>query len=290
MASLSDASTSNDAGDPAAAPTRRKFSHTTAVQRQCLLEWLEQPGNFQLLTRPISAQALEGGASSSSPAKRRKKTDGYRSLAQHMNRMTHTQWTDKTARSRFESFMAAYRKALRQNPHHLPPFFERVDALFAPRSSANVNRNRPETNASSPSKAIKAHEQAAVVPVAIVSAATRNQELQPRRTEPKRAVVSAVVSAVPLAATVSSSFAGETSPLQALTTVPDELKEQFLRLESERLAVRQQELELKRSELLVRQEEGRQKLRADMLMRLVEAGKSATEVAEFLALMNHETS
>ncbi|RLN48324.1 hypothetical protein BBJ28_00008915 [Nothophytophthora sp. Chile5] len=282
MASLSDASTSNDAGDPAAAPTRRKFSHTTAVQRQCLLEWLEQPGNFQLLTRPISAQALEGGTSSSSPAKRRKKTDGYRSLAQHMNRMTHTQWTDKTARSRFESFMAAYRKALRQNPHHLPPFFERVDALFAPRSSANVNRNRPETNASSRPKAIKTHEQAAAVPVAIVPAATRNQELQPRRAEPERAV--------PLATTASSSFAEEASPLRTLTAVPDELKEQFLRLESERLAVRQQELELKRSELLVRQEDGRQKLRADMLMRLVEAGKSATEVAEYLALMNHEAS
>lgn len=62
--------------------------------------------------------------------KKLKKIDGYRSLAQYMNRVAHTQWTDKTARSRFESLIAAFRKAKREDSHKLQSVYQRLDALY----------------------------------------------------------------------------------------------------------------------------------------------------------------
>ncbi|KAG1688965.1 hypothetical protein DVH05_002951 [Phytophthora capsici] len=75
------------------------------------------------------------------------------------------------------------------------------------------------------------------------------------------------------------------------------VKQQELQLKQSELRVKEQELQLKQSELRVKeqelqselrakQEENRQKLRAEVLTKLVEAGKSPTEVREYLAIMD----
>ncbi|KAI9915848.1 hypothetical protein PsorP6_007053 [Peronosclerospora sorghi] len=202
---------------------KRKFSHSTTAQRQCLLEWLELPGNFELLITHISA-TLSGFSTSTLPLpKRVKKMDGFRVLAQHMNKVVHTSWSKKTARSRFESFMATYRKAKRQSPENLPPFYQPVDAL-----SKNVEKR------------------------------ARSESL-------------VVVPSTPL------------SPLPAFAATTNDQGLKFASLE---LAVKQQELELKQLELRAQQVENSQKLPAEVLIKLVQAGKSPAEVREYLAIMD----
>ncbi|OWZ04520.1 hypothetical protein PHMEG_00023560 [Phytophthora megakarya] len=242
---------------------KRKYSHTTAAQRQCLLEWLELPGNFHLLTKPLSVKAADGSATSSAtsspPPKRLKKTDGYRSLAEYMNRVALTDWTEKTARSRFESFMAAYRKAKRLNPpDQLSVFYQRVDALFGPDGDREARfRSESLGQRSEGSRSPLSRESETVFPDLTPDARARVAEDE-----------------------------SVSSPLGELSSVTTE---QAMRLESQRLAVRQQELELRQNELRARQQESRQKLRAEVLTRLVEAGKSPAEVREYLAIMDIDT-
>lgn len=137
----SDAASGHDTDTPGTSTrAKRKFSHTTVEQRQCLLEWLELPGNFELLTKPSGSSSSNTGTTPTTThaiananlnaPKKLKKIDGYRSLAQYMNRVAHTQWTDKTARSRFESLIAAFRKAKREDSHKLQSVYQRLDALY----------------------------------------------------------------------------------------------------------------------------------------------------------------
>lgn len=289
----SDAASGHDTDTPGAFQRgKRKYSHTTAAQRQCLLEWLELPGNFELLTKPVSANAsasTSASTSTSSPApKRVKKMDGYRSLAQYMNRVAHTDWSEKTARSRFESFMAAYRKAKRQSPQDLPSFYRRVDALFGPDGDIE-SRFRPES--------LGQRSEGSRSPLVSREHETVFQDLSVATPEATRGLVSdEQTSSSPPRRRARINRAFETvvetstpsSPLQELTTTTSAgtVNDQALKMESQRLVVRQQELELKQSELRARQEEMRQKLRAEVLTRLVEAGKSPAEVREYLAIMD----
>ncbi|KAJ3219764.1 hypothetical protein HDU67_009576 [Dinochytrium kinnereticum] len=84
---------------------RASSSHTQPAQRQAILEWLETQDNFALLATPtaVRTSAAETGI-------KLKKTDGYRSLAEYVNRRTGSDWTPQIAKSRFESFMKIYRR------------------------------------------------------------------------------------------------------------------------------------------------------------------------------------
>ncbi|KAL3660478.1 hypothetical protein V7S43_014626 [Phytophthora oleae] len=325
----SDAASGHDTDTPGAFQRgKRKYSHTTAAQRQTLLEWLELPGNFDLLTKPVSAvkmnneQAIAAAASSSPPPpKRVKKTEGYRSLAQYMNRVGLTDWSEKTARSRFESFMSAYRKAKRQNPpDQLPTFYQRVDALFGPDGDRELARFRSESvgqrseGSRSPllTRESEAVFQELSVATPLARALSEDQDVSspPRRrarlmeTRPLAPVVpnvevpeeqapSSPVKEMTAIPTVNDqAVQPETQRLTTATsTVNDHAESQRVatlsdQLEGQRLAVKQQELELKQSELRAKQEESRQKLRAEVLTKLVEAGKSPAEVREYLAIMD----
>ncbi|ETO86030.1 hypothetical protein F444_00387 [Phytophthora nicotianae P1976] len=277
---------------------KRKYSHTTVAQRQCLLEWLELPGNFELLTKPVSAKLIEASnaASSSPPAKRVKKMDGYRSLAQYMNRVALTDWSEKTARSRYESFMAAYRKAKRQSPpDQLKPLYQRVDTLFGPDGDREAARFRSESmgqkSEGSRSPLLPRDNETEFQDLSV--AASEVARAEPEPTSPSRGVAPTTYNR-PFETDYTSvgldTKRGEepaSSPLQDLTsTTSTPMNDQMLKLESQRLAVRQKELELKQSELRARQEESRQKLRAEVLTKLVEAGKSPAEVREYLAIMD----
>uniref|UniRef100_K3WIW7 No apical meristem-associated C-terminal domain-containing protein n=1 Tax=Globisporangium ultimum (strain ATCC 200006 / CBS 805.95 / DAOM BR144) TaxID=431595 RepID=K3WIW7_GLOUD len=127
---------------------RRKFTHTTEAQRLCMLEWLEQPQNFQLMTERASAVVLTNAA-----GKKLKKADGYRSLMRHVNQHAHAQWTLDVTRSRYESFIASFKKAQKmaaqsvltvtandrvrgitevaQKLNAMCLFYDRIEALFA---------------------------------------------------------------------------------------------------------------------------------------------------------------
>ncbi|KAG7377840.1 hypothetical protein PHYPSEUDO_010917 [Phytophthora pseudosyringae] len=279
----SDAASGHDTDTPGAFQRgKRKYSHTTAAQRQCLLEWLELPGNFELLTKPVSATLSESAASSSAspPPKRVKKIHGYRSLAQYMNRVALTDWSEKTARSRFESFMAAYRKAKRESPPdaQLPTFYQRVDALFGPEGDREATRFRSESLGQR-SEGCRSPLMATRETGTSFQELTRGDELGATSPPRRRARTTATR---PVETDGGADEPAASSPLQELTRTTTATA----RLESQRLAVRQQELELKQSELRARQEENRQKLRAEVLTRLVEAGKSPAEVREYLAIMD----
>ncbi|CAH0521160.1 unnamed protein product [Peronospora belbahrii] len=276
----SDTASGHDTDTPSTLQSiKRKYSHTTAAQRQCLLEWLELPGNFELLTKPMGARSND--SSTLSQPKRVKKMDGYRSMAQHMNQVVHTDWSEKTARSRFESFMAAYRKAKRQSPHDLPSFFRRVDALLGPDKdvesrfrSESLGQRSEESSSRSPLVSREHDTVCRDLSSAKREVVNDDENLSPlkRKTQIKRALGTVLATSAP------------SSPLDELTM--PEANDQALKVEAQRLAVKQQELELKQFELRTRQEENRQKLRAEVLTRLVEAGKSPAEVREYLAIMD----
>ncbi|EEY70454.1 uncharacterized protein PITG_05874 [Phytophthora infestans T30-4] len=293
----SDAASGHDTDTPGSFQRgKRKYSHTTAAQRQCLLEWLELPGNFELLTKPVSVKLFEtssNAAPSSPPLKRVKKIDGYRSLAQYMNRVAVADWTEKTARSRFESFMAAYRKAKRQYPHdQLHTFYQRVDALFGPDGDREATRFESESlgqkleGSRSPLLPRDNETEFQDLSAAISEVARKEQGVTspPRRRVRTTSNNSVEAGTVPVVADTGE--VGE-PPIQELTpTTSMPGTDQTLKLERQRLAVRQQELELKQTELRARQEENRQNLRAEVLTKLVEAGKSPAEVREYLAIMD----
>ncbi|KAH7472185.1 hypothetical protein PRIC1_005363 [Phytophthora ramorum] len=274
---MSSPASGHDTDTPGSSLTgKRKFFHTTEAQRECLLEWLELPGNFDLLTKPKSGDAVGGSSTSSPPPKRPKKADGYRSLAQYMNRVALTQWTEKTARSRFESFLGVYRKLKRQG--ELSTIYHRVDALFGPDGdtgreerfrSGSLGQKSEGSRSPLPKEHQVFHELSVATPDATRNLLSDEQEATSpprRRARPNR------------------SF--ETVDAAVETSSPLPGSDQALRVESQRLAVRQQELELKQTELRARQEENRQKLRAEVLTKLVEAGKSPAEVREYLAIID----
>uniref|UniRef100_M4B2Z0 Uncharacterized protein n=1 Tax=Hyaloperonospora arabidopsidis (strain Emoy2) TaxID=559515 RepID=M4B2Z0_HYAAE len=272
---------------------KRKFLHTTAAQRQCLLEWLELPGNFELLTKPVSAQ-LNDPSTASPRLKRLKKMDGYRSMALYMNQVAHTEWSEKTARSRFESFMAAYRKAKRQSPNDLPSFYRRVDALFGPDrgesrgqlettfgSTSDVETTKEEKLGDVPDQLVATSESTATTTTS-TNITTLNGLSDESTSSPLRKRVRSSGEVNTVGTTATSMIMS--SPLQERARYSGD--DQVLQVESQRLALKQQELELKQQELRARQEESQQKLRAEVLTKLVEAGKSPAEVREYLALMD----
>ncbi|KAG1701848.1 hypothetical protein DVH05_010340 [Phytophthora capsici] len=317
----SDAASGHDTDTPGGGQLgKRKYSHTTAAQRQTLLQWLELPGNFDLLTKPVSAvkinneQAIAASSSSPPPPKRVKKTEGYRSLAQYMNRVALTDWSEKTARSRFESFMSAYRKAKRQNPpDQLPTFYQRVDALFGPDGDRELARFRSESvgqrSEGSRSPLLTRESEAVFQELTIATPLsralsesqdvsspprrrTRLPETRPEPAVPKVAEEEPVKEVAATPAVNDQAVQPEAQRLPtSVPTVSDQAESQRVatasdQLESQRLAVKQQELELKQNELRAKQEESRQKLRAEVLTKLVEAGKSPAEVREYLAIMD----
>ncbi|GMF36680.1 unnamed protein product [Phytophthora lilii] len=217
-----------------------------------------------------------------------------------MNVVAQTDWSEKTARSRFESFMAAFRKAKRQPQLELPPIYRRLDALFGPdgypesrlrseslgqRSDSDLApatgdehaksppRRRPRTDTEStptrtgPAESVSTVKAAAATAIAMLDAAN--------------------AAAVKGEAANVAAVKGEAGNVVPNPTVKSEAADAAaVALESQRLAVRQLELELRQGELRARQEENRQKLRAEVLTRLVEAGKSPAEVREYLAIMD----
>lgn len=281
---MSDAS---DADAPAAARGKRKYTHTTDEQTQTLLEWLELPGNFSLLTRPSTTASPPQKRARARP----KKTDGYRSLALYMNLKTNSQWTEKVARSRYESFMAGYRKVQRQGVS-LKPAFQRLDALF--------QADRRDNRAASPMEPRRTESMGSVSDREPFMLPGRAESYKPEVreaffTEPSERQASTPprreVSTPPRERRPSVYESAASTPKSEEESVPKEattLNEQAMRLESQRLAVRQQELALKQSELVSRQQQSRQTLRAEVLTRLVEAGKSPAEVREYLKIMDAE--
>ncbi|KAJ3094529.1 hypothetical protein HDU97_007965 [Phlyctochytrium planicorne] len=96
---------------------RASSSHTQPGQRQAMLEWLETQDNFALLATPtinVRNSATDTGV-------KLKKTDGYRSLAEYVNRRTGSEWTPQIAKSRFESFMKIYKRTCMEmkSPHFM---------------------------------------------------------------------------------------------------------------------------------------------------------------------------
>ena len=289
---------------------KRKFKRTRARQ-ECLLQWLELPGNFDLLTKPVRSKVSR--QSTALGSKRVKKIDGYRSMALHMNQVADTEWSENTARSRFGSFMAAFRKAKRQSPNDLPSAYRRVDALLGSRRDSQ-SRDRRKTTLAPTLNVCSLNDQKCDVvqdnlmvtfernvPTAGASSGESTPSSSTDRCQPRSTVMSV------------SSHSHETARQTADTHA--------LLLESQRLALKKKEVELKQLELQAQQIENQQKLemkqlelrarqhdekqqelevkkmelrasheikqqKLEVLTRLVESGKSPAEVRGYFALMD----
>ena len=82
-------------------------SQTTWFQANAILEWLETPANFKLITGGASQNQVIAGS-------KLKKTDAYRELANAVNlRLGYSRpselWDAKKAKSRFEAQLKKYK-------------------------------------------------------------------------------------------------------------------------------------------------------------------------------------
>ena len=81
---------------------------TTWAQRLCMLEWLDIPANFKLITGDASS-ALKSVVAGT----KLKKTDAYNELASHVNMKCGTNWTKASAESRYRAYLKAYKETKR---------------------------------------------------------------------------------------------------------------------------------------------------------------------------------
>ncbi|KAI9908580.1 hypothetical protein PsorP6_004063 [Peronosclerospora sorghi] len=131
-----------------------KGKPTTCAEYQDMITWLENKAHFALITGAAAqVQLLTSGQNL-------RKLDGYRALAQYVNRkVPGTEWYEKAGKSRYESYLATYKKtraksnttgfgltyAYRRADRHtidakldfMCPFFIRMDNLFGSRQSVN---------------------------------------------------------------------------------------------------------------------------------------------------------
>lgn len=233
----------------------RRFSHTTSEQRRCMVEWLELPGRFQLMTQGRAAAPLMAG-------KRVKKTDGYRELMRYVNKRVASEWTQETARSRFESLLASYRRykargqrcadpvaasaVAREHAIEMQQCYRRIDALFvmvSPEPVLHTSRARHDAIPASPGSHANQPADA------------------PRRPSD--------------------------SECSCVANLRCELKLERARLEllQKQLVAKQQELTAREQALRTEQEARMEVVRTSVIAQLVEMGKSAEEVQQYLSAM-----
>ena len=79
-----------------------------------MVQWLEVPENFTIITQSGGSQnGSEGCSFIGSDGRKIKKTDAYRALAAYVNERTGSDWDAKISRSRYESFLMIYRRAIK---------------------------------------------------------------------------------------------------------------------------------------------------------------------------------
>jgi len=131
------------------------MAQTTWFQRLKIVEWLEVPANFNLITGQATGNmnGIVAGA-------KVKKTDAYGDLADHINAVCGTNWTTKVAKSRYESYLKTYKETkkalydtgnekfmigpkdikmgintLEKKREKLCSYFDRMDQLFGGRQN-----------------------------------------------------------------------------------------------------------------------------------------------------------
>jgi hypothetical protein len=86
--------------------------HTTDIQRRAMISWLEIERNFKLITGgAVSNASVVAGT-------KLKKTDGFKEMCEYVNQNTGAGWDWKTTRSRFESYLATYKRTVRDSNRH----------------------------------------------------------------------------------------------------------------------------------------------------------------------------
>jgi len=248
-------------GDEIPGRTSRSFERTTDSQRQCIVEWLEQPGHFQLMTQPTSSAGdtgddtpPRGSARVQRQCKRLKKADGYRSLMRHVNRCTQARWTQQTARSRFESLLASFKRAKAQQ--------QQQQGEAASTVASNLGNRRSMAMSSSVFERIDA----LFVQKANGSAPRQLADMADRLTLD------------------DDDLLRTSKPVEHAQLL--QLERDRLTLAQQQMQTRQQELELRSQELRAQREMQRESLRAELVARLVSLGKSPEQVHQYLAAMN----
>ncbi|TMW55661.1 hypothetical protein Poli38472_010543 [Pythium oligandrum] len=278
---------------------KRKFLHTSEAQRRCILEWLEQGVNFQLLTAPASVAVV-----TTADGKRFKKTDGFRALMRFVNDRTQAGWTMETTKSRYESLLTTYRKAkaltahpetaitandrargiteLNQKLNAVCSFYDRIDALFNPSDPAEGHEaNGPVESDAEQSLAALSDTKALVNPAEDEDVAALGVKRPRKRAKSETSHVES---------------GNEHDPIVAVQPLSEEIVLQQIAIEREKvelqqaqLLVQKQELELRERELRLQEEERRQSMRAEIVSKLILAGKSAEEIKEYLAIVEQAT-
>ena len=79
---------------------------TSASQRLTIVHWLQTKKNFDLVTGQAASGAVVAGT-------KLKKTDAYKDLAAVVNRNCNSEWDPQMAKSRYEAYVALFKKAKR---------------------------------------------------------------------------------------------------------------------------------------------------------------------------------
>lgn len=125
--------------------------HTTRVQRCLIVEWLELPANFKLIT---GSAAINSKVTAGVKLKR---TDAYKALAETVSKGSGIAWTPEHGKNRYESYLKLYKKTKQESERTgwgltdedtdkgittidlkldaMCPYFERLDALFGDRQN-----------------------------------------------------------------------------------------------------------------------------------------------------------
>lgn len=86
-----------------------KKKHTNNSEKLAIIEWLEIPNNFAQI---VGSAAKNLPCSSGNKIRR---IDAYNSLGAYLLKRCKTKWDVNTVRSRYESYIATYRKTVQDS-------------------------------------------------------------------------------------------------------------------------------------------------------------------------------
>lgn len=94
---------------PPRSDTAAGKGHTTTAQRMAIVDWLSKEYNYKWVTGSLAKSEKPTSGQDFS------KVGAYKSMAEYVNKICKSDWDMKTAKSRYESYLNVYKKALKDS-------------------------------------------------------------------------------------------------------------------------------------------------------------------------------
>lgn len=257
-------------------------SHTNDAQRLLILNWLQVKENFALITGSAAQgqRVLTG--------KKLKKQDAYKQLAAHVSAGSNIKWDAKQAKNRFEAYLGKYKKAKKQSEgtgwgvteedrsegintveeklNNICPHFESMNDLFGERQNISPEDVREAVVISDFEDDDDEVNDFVQVPV------TPKQ----KNTAPLSDIDSKTSNSTKKKRDFSSLYAESSAAQLELNKATFEFNKMM----------KEQELELQKEKLKFDQLKMEREVRANLIQTLIEKGKSAEEINQYLSILN----